>query len=177
MEMEIKDFFEKLSEFNVEFKMIDGWYVVLINFPSKWEIIESENENIKHSVSNDKRHVYLGEINKVDIGEIYQLLVETIKLNKENALKVQLFQEKIKELQQLFGEETLDRLKTIHFTFGNVEKELKKRGRKPKMKIEDVKETQVNNDFVNMENKMTQEELTIEENKEITQNLLEELKA
>ena len=91
-----------------------------IRIPLNWnyeEIIKPYRIlNIKIQDKNDK-HTLLSLISKANqngYDVAFACANEIIKINKEEEEKQRLFQEKVKELQELFKKESLDKLKDIN---------------------------------------------------------------
>lgn len=84
----------------------------------------AENNNVTY---------YCAPANKVSFEEVFKSINDTIEYNMDLERKVQLFREKVNELQTIFAEEDIDVLKTITFKY--------KKPKKRNHKVENVNET------------------------------------
>ena len=126
--MTIQETLLEFSPYNIDFKMQNGWFIIGLNYSSEWSIIEPQNKNIEHVVK-DNRHYYGAKLedNKL-LDETFELIRSTIIYNKDLEKKVELFQEKVKELQDIFSVETYEDLLSLEF------KLKKKKGKKTLIK-------------------------------------------
>lgn len=127
-----KDYFRSL---NIE----NGLYKVIIQLPKSWGILESPDENLKIELIDSKsnRYIIIGDMNEVNLDTIFNHIDFIVQNNIEVEKKKALFQEKSKELINLFSDYSLDDLQTLEFKLHPKQK----RGRKSKDKtIEDKKE-------------------------------------
>jgi len=111
------------------------YYVVTIAFSPKWDVVESQDEKVRCvSQSNNGEYVYFTEVTN-GLECIFSSIEETIEYNEDVEKKIQLLREKIGELQELFANETYEKLQYLTFA---ISEPTKKRGRKPQSKNEPV---------------------------------------
>ena len=111
------------------------YYAVTIAFNPKWDVVEAQDEKVRCvSQSNNGEYVYFTEVSN-GLECIFSSIEETIEYNEDVEKKIQLLREKIGELQELFANETYEKLQYLTFV---ISEPTKKRGRKPQPKNEPV---------------------------------------
>lgn len=139
---------ENLMEFtpyNIDFKIQNGWFIIGLEFNDEWTVIEPQNQKIEHVQTNGK-HYYGAKLeDNLILDETFDLIRLTISYNKDLEKKINLFQEKVKELQDFFAEENYEDLLNLEFI---IKTPPKKRKKKEKAAIkqdntinEEIKET------------------------------------
>lgn len=150
--MSLQDRLMELSPYNVDFKFCGEWFLIGIEYKKGWQVIKPSNELIEH-LAKGGRYYYCAPSKEVSVDEVFGCISETIEHNKDLEKKVELFQAKVGELQEIFSSEDLATLQTLEFKF----KKNGKKGRKPSKaaepagegeKAEKEEETQVYEDFV-----------------------------
>ena len=118
--MKLGDYFRGIEYFN-------DALIVKVNFPPRWQVYPSIDGNIKPAKSEKTvgEYFYYGDMNKVSLDEIFALIEETIEANKDAELKIQLLNEKVIELKELFKRETYDRLSRLKYVIEEDTKEKK----------------------------------------------------
>ncbi len=114
----LRPYFHSLREIN-ENVSLD------IKLPLNWrydEIVKPYRS--VHILAQDKNEKYIllslvSVANKEGYGVIYACAKDIIKVNREEEEKQQLFQEKVKELEELFKSQSLDKLKDINLALKN----------------------------------------------------------
>ena len=138
--MKLGDYFRGIEYFN-------DALIVKVNFPPRWQVYPSLEGNIKPAKSEKAvgEYFYYGDMNKVSLDEIFALIQETIEANKDAELKIQLLNEKVLELKELFKRETYDRLSRLKYVIEEepVEKKKPKRKYNKKKKEEPVNDETV----------------------------------
>lgn len=132
--MKLGDYFRGIEYFN-------DALIVKVNFPPRWQVYPSIDGNIKPA-SGEKiagEYFYYGDMNKVSLDEIFELIKETIDANKDAESKIQLLNDKVNELKELFKREPLDRLLKLNFIIEEAKEKKQKRKYNKKKKVEDVK--------------------------------------
>ena len=126
--MDIQSTLLELAPYNINFNIYNGNVVVGITYPEKWSVNKPDNKDIvfDKDVQSSNVYYYCAPLS-VDMQIIFDYIEATIQYNKELDLKIELYKEKIKELQDIFQEESLDVLKTLSFQL-----------KKPKMKKKSV---------------------------------------
>lgn len=116
---------QALRPYFYSLREIENNLVIDIKIPLNWnyEEIINQYKAIKLIVQdkNDK-HVLLSLItfsSKDGYDVLFACVNEIIKINKEEEEKIRLFQEKVKELELLFKNESLDKLKEINLIAKN----------------------------------------------------------
>ena len=140
----------KISEFFKELQVtqVDGNAViyVVVNFPMNWIIDKSAEE--KYGISVAEGHTageyYFCTSIETGFDNVFDAIDFCIQVNKDAMERAKLFQEKIKELKEIFGNEenSIKKLRTLEFTFPRQKKEINKK-RSP---IEEVVDKELGND-------------------------------
>ena len=126
-----QDRIKELQDYRPDIMYKDGAFILKIKFKKNWQIIMPQDEReVAYSKDDsvDGLHWYVSTIEDSD--KIFDLIDETISVNKEFEKKSGLYKEKVKELQELFlSDITYDKLKTIQFVIPDKESNAKpKRG-------------------------------------------------
>lgn len=151
----------KLSEYGISISVVSGTMIISLSYPKNWTILNPNDENT-NILTEDGRTYYWSNDGKTS-DNIFSLIKETINHNKDVEKKSVLFKEKIKELQNIFVNESYEELKNIEF------KIKRKYKRKPKLeaKEETVENTQDKVE-VNEENNIANKD--IHNNNDIIEN-------
>ena len=159
------------------FKSIEihnGYLTMIVNFKPKWGVFPSPDEKIKvgNSPSGVKDEwVYYGKYDEVTVDEIFDLVEQTIDVNLEAALKIELMKEKIDELKKLFAETPYSKLQTLTFNIEEISTDIKSKNKSRKAnkrsKIKDivVNEESITNDLECLKseiNAIPEEEIKVE---------------
>lgn len=111
---------------NIEFR--DGAFILKIRFNKAWTVLKPDNpEQVAYSEDENKPglHWYVSTIENSDL--VFDLIEQTIEVNKDMEKKITLYKEKVKELQELFlSDIPYNRLTTLEFTFPSKKKTKKK---------------------------------------------------
>lgn len=127
---------------SVEIK--ESFYILRVVYPNKWSGYNRDDEKIKTAKSdnsNENEWFYYADIESVDLNEIFDLIEETIVTNQEMYQKIELMKIKMSELKDIFQEESLEKLKTLQFTFDSTANKPKKRQYNKKKKDTTTEET------------------------------------
>ena len=110
---------KKIEEYFKGIEINDGMTVVRVLFKEKWGVYPSKDERIKvvNSKDNPNEWMYYAKYDEVEMDEIFELISETIKMNVEAGLKIELLTQKFEELKNIFSSESLERLNTLEFIF------------------------------------------------------------
>lgn len=147
-----------LSEYKLGFNIYNGYTIISITFPKEWSVIKPDSKDITFAQDEVKTDTYFYSAPiTCDMSIIFDSIEATIIFNNEMERKIELFQEKQKELQNLFIEESYETLETLTFSFK------KKKEKKNNKKTHIPKEEKVN--VVKNTNNVDEniEELSIEE--------------
>ena len=132
--MNINEKIAQLSAYFIGMNVAEGFIYITVKFPHEWKI--SQNIVDKYDVKAVKTENEMGYyfFTSMDVGfeNIFSAIEDTINFNEDAVLKQQIFIEKVKELQLIFEEESLDVLKTIEFKY--------KKKRKKNNKIDETEE-------------------------------------
>ena len=104
---------------------------VIVHFPPRWIIDDVVQEKYEVSVvdgKTDGEYLFCAEMG-VGFDAVFDAVDHCIQVNKDAMERAQLFQEKINELKEIFGNEenTIKKLRTLEFVFPRQKKELKKK--------------------------------------------------
>lgn len=162
----IEEYIKELGEYFEGIERFNKALIVKIIFPEKWGVYPSEDGKIKpaKSDSNPQEYYYYGDSDNVKLEDIFQLIIETKKMNESVVNKVKLLKEKIEELKEFFKDKDIKELETLQF----ITKKPKKK--KKKKNIDSKSEETSNTDNKNITTVNTQEE----EEKNNTDNKEEE---
>lgn len=127
MAKSFQDRIKDLQDYRPDIMYKDGAFILKIRFKKNWQIIKPKDER-EVAYSKDDNvvdlHWYVSTIEDSD--KIFDLIDETIAINKEFEKKSSLYKEKVKELQELFlSDISYDRLKTIQFVIPDKESRTK----------------------------------------------------
>lgn len=148
--LNLQDKLIELSSYNVGCQINSGYALVNITYPTEWSVVPPSNELIEYDTQKGI-YYYCAPMDKVPLEEVFDSINETIEYNIELKKKLDLFQEKVEILRQLFIDEDFETLSTIDF------KIKKKRVKKDKLS-ENVKFEEEN-----IENSVTVEKENIQE--------------
>lgn len=123
----IKQYFKEMQVTTVEDANV---IYVVVMFPPKWIIDDEITEKYDVSVMNGKEvgeYYFCAEMG-VGFDKVFDAIDYCIGVNKDAMERAQIFQEKIAELKEIFGDgtRTVSELKTLTFTFPSQKKTIKK---------------------------------------------------
>ena len=143
MAKSFQDRIKELQDYRPDIMYKDGAFILKIKFKKNWQIIKPKDEReVAYSKDDtvEDLHWYLSTIENSD--KIFDLIDETISINKEFEKKSGLYKEKVKELQELFlSDIPYDKLKTIQFVIPD--KETKSKPKKKLTKVKKEKQTKL----------------------------------
>ena len=158
--MTLQDSLKEFAPYNIDIKMIQGWLIVGMTYKKSWQILKPLNELIEQR-ENDDRIYYCAPMNQVDADDVFASIRDTINYNIDMEKKVELFQVKVNELQNIFSELDYEELVTVEFKYKKKKKTNKKQSQKAIE--EEITENAVEeNDIIDDD-----EELVEEDNKNI----------
>lgn len=128
--MTLQDSLKEFAPYNIDIKMMQGWLIVGMTYKKSWQILKPLNELIEQR-ENDDRIFYCAPLNQVDADDVFVSIRDTINYNIDMEKKVELFQVKVNELQNIFSELDYEELVTIEFKYkkkkkGNTKKQSQK---------------------------------------------------
>ena len=127
--MTLQDSLKEFAPYNIDIKMIQGWLIVGMTYKKSWQILKPLNELIEQR-ENDDRIFYCAPLNQVDADDVFSSIRDTINYNIDMEKKVELFQVKVNELQNIFSELDYEELVTVEFTYKKKKKANKKQSQK-----------------------------------------------
>lgn len=116
---------EKISDYFREMQVtqVDGTNViyVVVSFPPKWIIDDEVEEKYEVSVRDGREpgeYYFCAEIS-VGFDKVFDAIDHCIGINKDAMERAKIFQEKINELKEIFGNDTytIAQLKSLDFVF------------------------------------------------------------
>ena len=128
--MTLQDSLKEFAPYNIDIKMIQGWLIVGMTYKKSWQILKPLNELIEQKENGDRIY-YCAPMNQVDADDVFVSIRDTINYNIDMEKKVELFQVKVNELQNIFSELDYEELVTIEFKYkkkkkGNTKKQNQK---------------------------------------------------
>ena len=158
--MTLQDSLKEFAPYNIDIKMIQGWLIVGMTYKKSWQILKPLNELIEQR-ENDDRVFYCAPLNQVDADDVFSSIRDTINYNIDMEKKVELFQAKVNELQNIFSELDYEELVTVEFKYKKKKKANKKQSQKA-IEEEITENTVEESDIIDND-----EELVDEDNKNI----------
>lgn len=157
--MNLQEKIIKLSEYKLGFNIYNGYTIINITYPKEWSIIKPDSKDITFAQDevNTETYFYSAPIT-CDMSVIFNCIEATIEFNKEMEKKINLFQEKQKELQNIFIEESYESLQSLTFSFKK--KKYKKNNNNTPKNVEE-------NGGLQPIEKSDNELLSVEENKDL----------
>ena len=157
--MTLQDSLKEFAPYNIDIKMIQGWLIVGMTYKKSWQILKPLNELIEQR-ENDDRIFYCAPLNQVDADDVFSSIRDTINYNIDMEKKVELFQVKVNELQNIFSELDYEELVTIEFKYKK-----KKKGNTKKQN-QKVIEEEIPENIVEESDIIDEEEELVEEHNE-----------
>lgn len=140
--LQVEDYISKIGEYFEGIERYNDALIVRVKLPKRWGVYPSSDERIKVAPSEEvpNEYYYYGSSNDVNLEDIFQLILETIQMNKDVLLKIELLKEKVQELKELFDTKPLDELKTLKFVTEQPKKTKAKRKYTKKKKEAEIEE-------------------------------------
>ena len=154
--MTLQDSLKEFAPYNIDIKMMQGWLIVGMTYKKSWQILKPLNELIEQR-ENDDRIYYCAPMNQVDADDVFVSIRDTINYNIDMEKKVELFQVKVNELQNIFSELDYEELVTIEFKY---KKKKKSNTKKQNQKVieEEIPENIVEeSDIINEDEELVEE--------------------
>lgn len=127
--MTLQDSLKEFAPYNIDIKIMQGWLIVGMTYKKSWQILKPLNELIEQR-ENDDRIYYCAPMNQVDADDVFNSIRDTINYNIDMEKKVELFQAKVNELQDIFSELDYEELVTVEFKYKKKKKTNKKQSQK-----------------------------------------------
>jgi hypothetical protein len=145
---------ERMSDMKPYFRGIEMYneaLMVKVVMPANWKCYPSADGRIKVTPSDSDPNMtfYYADSNNTSYEDMFDLIEETIKANKDIVLKLKLLKEKVEELKETFSRHTYEELETLKFVLTEPEKPKVKRKytkkKKDAEKQEEVPQIEENN--------------------------------
>lgn len=126
--MEINNRIKKIGNYFQKMNIAEGIIFVSVVFPKDWQMNTSSAEKlgVKIMTTEDGNGYYFATQIENGFNPVFDAIDKVIEFNEVAGIKKALFLEKIKELQNIFEEESLDVLQTIEFKYKKKRVSLKK---------------------------------------------------
>lgn len=131
MNKNIRERIKLLGDYFNEMKVASGengeeYIYVTVVFPREWVLDGRTLEKYNVGCSNENGLTYFWADLDTDFETVFDAIDFNIKVNKEAQEKVVLFNQKLTELRELFGDESndIEKLRTLQFTFPGGESSL-----------------------------------------------------
>lgn len=137
----LQDRIKGLESFRPDITFKDGTFILKIKYKGGWTILKPQDpEKVAFAEDNNTKGVYWYVSNIEDTDLVFDLIEETINVNKEYEKKIELYKQKVQELKDLFlSDETYERLATLQFI---IPTKAKKKPTKATKKSESVPEVE-----------------------------------
>ena len=153
---------EKISPYFQGMEITNGILIIKVIFEDKWGTFASQDERVKVAKSQEiaNEWFYYADYSVVPMEEVFDLIDETIEMNKSAAMKLELLSAIFEELKILLSKEPLERLQTLTFTMkDNIKPKTtnKRKGNKkpkastPKAEIKELESSISTNEDANVE--------------------------
>ena len=142
--LQVEDYISKIGEYFEGIERYNDALIVRVKLPERWGVYPSSDERIKVAPSEEvpNEYYYYGSSNDVNLEDIFQLIIETIQMNKDVLLKIELLKEKVQELKELFDTKPLEELKMLKFVTEQPKKTKVKRKYTKKKKEAEIEDKQ-----------------------------------
>lgn len=147
LKKKMKTLQDRMNDMRPYFRGIEMYneaLMVKVVFPNNWKAYPSEDGRIKVTPSDTDANLtyYFADSNDTTYEDIFDLIEQTIKANKDIGLKLKLLRDKVEELKELFSNLSYEELLTLQFTTEKPKEEKPKRKytRKKKKNAEITKE-------------------------------------
>lgn len=99
--------------------MYNDALIVKMQYPTKWKEYGSLDDKIRTARSEEEPNLvyYYADSNISSYDDIFNLIEETIRVNQEMKLKLELLKDKFEELKEIFSDKPYEVLKTLEFSF------------------------------------------------------------
>jgi hypothetical protein len=117
--MDINNRIKKIGNYFQKMNIAEGIIFVSVVFPNDWQMTTSAAEKLGVKIMNteDGQGYYFATQIENGFNPVFDAIDKVIEFNEVAGIKKALFLEKIKELQVIFEEESLDVLQTIEFKY------------------------------------------------------------
>lgn len=154
--MTLQDSLKEFAPYNIDIKMMQGWLIVGMTYKKSWQILKPLNELIEQR-ENDDRIYYCAPMNQVDADDVFVSIRDTINYNIDMEKKVELFQVKVNELQNIFSELDYEELVTIEFKYKKKKKGNTKKQNQKVIEEEITENIEEESDIINEDEELVEE--------------------
>ena len=154
--MTLQDSLKEFAPYNIDIKMMQGWLIVGMTYKKSWQILKPLNELIEQR-ENDDRIYYCAPMNQVDADDVFSSIRDTINYNIDMEKKVELFQVKVNELQNIFSELDYEELVTIQFKYKKKKKGNTKKQNQKVIEEEITENIKEESDIINEDEELVEE--------------------
>ena len=128
----MKSLQQRMDEMKPYFRAIEVYndaLMVRVMLPTNWKIYPSSDGRIKvtPSETNANEAISYADCHDATYEDIFDLVEETIKNNRDIVSKLKLLKEKVEELKELFSTHSFEELQALRFELSEVKKEKPKR--------------------------------------------------
>lgn len=107
-----------LQPYVVGIRFVSNIPVIDVVFKENWQVPDSTIVHKERSEQDPNYYYFYTEKENIGADELLDYVEEIIKINIEREVKQELLKVKVKELQLLFRENSLDKLKNLKFVLG-----------------------------------------------------------
>lgn len=154
--MTLQDSLKEFAPYNIDIKMMQGWLIVGMTYKKSWQILKPLNELIEQRENNDRIY-YCAPMNQVDADDVFVSIRDTINYNIDMEKKVELFQVKVNELQNIFSELDYEELVTIEFKYKKKKKGNTKKQNQKVIEEEIPENIEEESDIINEDEELVEE--------------------
>lgn len=117
--MSINEKINNIGQYFVGMSVAEGYIYITVKFPSEWKVSArlEEKYDVKAVKTEDNDGYYFFTTMDVGFDNIFAAIEDAISFNEVAIQKRELFEIKIRELQNIFEDEPLDVLETIEFKY------------------------------------------------------------
>lgn len=131
----LQDRIKDLEDYRPDITYKDGAFILKIKFNERWQLIKPKDKDVAFAPDERVKDLYWYCSTIENSDKLFDLIDETIAVNKEFEKKTALYKEKVKELQELFlSDISYERLKQVQFVIQD--KETKPKAKKTANKVQ-----------------------------------------
>jgi len=113
--MNIDDKLKDIKKYFVSLRYGEGIPMIDVQFEDKWIVPKSKIINVQKYPDKPNRYLFYSEREEILVDDMVDYISQVIKTNIDREQKYLLLKSKIMELQQFFGEHSLDELQKLKF--------------------------------------------------------------
>lgn len=125
----LQDRIKKNIEYFRGIEVIEDKVIIKVQYGDRWGAFPSKDNKIKvaKSESSVDEWFYYAQADEVEFDEIFDLIEQTIEMNLNAYIKLELLTKKIEELKEIFSSTSLKKLETLKFVMDEIVDKPKKR--------------------------------------------------